>query len=167
MFFCLTDSFLFLKNWFTPNFLNWIYSGQPITALSDNPKSIVQRIESLCEKLYFKFIHFVSLKIYYRIYLLKNPSIMFSHEPCFGVNTNSNLHSGFVPRKALVSFDLCAEWLSSMIRIGSCAGYFKSSIFRKRTKSELLWVWLTSGMASTVSRPMAASRETVPGLLYS
>ena len=117
---------------------------------------------------------------------------MFSQEPCFGVNTNSNLHSGIVDRKAFVSFDVCAEWLSSMIRtvykqiemqfdengniivpddynltitvsgivdrkafvsfdvcaewlssmirMVSCAGYFKSSIFRKRTKSALLWV---------------------------
>lgn len=86
------------------------------------------------------------------VILLKKLSIIFSQESCFGVNTNSNFHSGIVDRKAFVSFNVCAEWLSSMIRIVSCAGYFKSSIFRKHTKSPLLWVSLTSGMASPISR---------------
>lgn len=43
-------------------------------------------------------------------------------------------------KKDFVSFDVWAEWLSKMTRMVSCAGYFKSSIFKKRIKSELLCV---------------------------
>ena len=33
-------------------------------------------------------------------------SIIFNHEPCFGVNTNSNIPSGIVARNRRVSFGL-------------------------------------------------------------
>ena len=47
--------------------------------------------------------------------LLKNDSTKFNHEPCFGVNTNSN-RLGKVARKARVSLEVCAEWLSRTSR---------------------------------------------------
>ena len=100
------------------------------------------------------------------VILLKNPSIMFSHDPCVGVNTNSNL-PGTVFRYSWVSCEVWAEWLSRIILILSPAGYFSSSSFKKRTKSELLWVGLTSGIASPVTRSIAASRESVPKRTYS
>ena len=71
--------------------------------------------------------------------LLKKPSTIFSQEPWVGVNTNSNL-PGTVLRYSCVSLEVWAEWLSSIRRILSPAGYFSSSIFRKRTKSERLFV---------------------------
>ena len=44
----------------------------------------------------------------------------------------------------------------------SCDGYFLSSIFKNSIKSELLWVSLTNGIASPVSKSMPASKESVP-----
>lgn len=49
----------------------------------------------------------------------------------------------------------------------SCDGYFLSSIFKNSIKSELLWVSLTNGIASPVSKSMPASKESVPRRLYS
>ena len=44
----------------------------------------------------------------------------------------------------------------------SCDGYFLSSIFKNSIKSELLWVSLTNGIASPVSKSMPASKERSP-----
>lgn len=41
-----------------------------------------------------------------------------------------------------------------------------SNIFKKRTRSELLWVGLTRETASPVSRSMAASSDSVPSRTY-
>ena len=40
----------------------------------------------------------------------KTTSIMFNHEPCLGVNTNSK-RPGSLFKYSCVSFDVCAEWL--------------------------------------------------------
>ena len=84
----------------------------------------------------------------------------------WGVKTNSNL-PGIVARKALVSLDVCAEWLSSTSRILSPLGYLLSRIFRNSMKSELLWVSLTSGIASPVTRSRPARSDCVPWRTYS
>src|SRR5277367_6351294 len=47
-----------------------------------------------------------------RAILEKKPSTRFSHEPCFGVNTKVKRPSGWVASHALVSLEICAEWLS-------------------------------------------------------
>ena len=46
--------------------------------------------------------------------LLKRHSIMLSHEACVGVNTKEK-RFGTVNRYSLVSLEVCAEWLSSVI----------------------------------------------------
>jgi|MTBAKSStandDraft_1061840.scaffolds.fasta_scaffold183725_2 hypothetical protein len=49
----------------------------------------------------------------------KTDSMRFSQDPCFGVNTKWN-RFGFVFKKARVSFEIWAEWLSKIIlMIGS------------------------------------------------
>ena len=92
---------------------------------------------------------------------------MFNQEPCFGVNTNLNRPFGIVSKNRCVSLDVCAEWLSRMILMVSCNGYFLSSIFKNSIKSELLCVSLTNGMASPVRRSIPANKESVPRRLYS
>lgn len=47
-----------------------------------------------------------------RAILGKNPSTRLSQEPCLGVNTNEKRPSGWASTHALVSFEICAEWLS-------------------------------------------------------
>ena len=46
--------------------------------------------------------------------LLKRHTIMLSHEACVGVNTKEK-RFGTVNRYSLVSLEVCAEWLSSVI----------------------------------------------------
>jgi len=46
----------------------------------------------------------------------KAHSTKFSQEPCFGVWTYSNL-PGRVARYFIVSFEMCAEWLSNITRM--------------------------------------------------
>jgi hypothetical protein len=45
-----------------------------------------------------------------------------SHDPSFGVNTNEKRPCRLVTSQALVSFDLCAEWLSRISLIAVSAG---------------------------------------------
>ena len=96
------------------------------------------------------------------IILLKKISIMFNHDACVGVKTNTNLHSGSVARYCFVSFEVRVEWLSSINWLLYPSGYFSSSIFRKLMKSELLWLSLTKGIASPISRSIPASRDNMP-----
>lgn len=49
---------------------------------------------------------------------------MFSQEPCFDVNTNLNRSFGVVFKNRCVFLDVCAEWLSRIILMVSCNGYF-------------------------------------------
>ena len=51
----------------------------------------------------------------------KNDSTTFSQEPCLGVKTNSNRFA-IVAKQARVSFETCAEWLSSTSRMRAPAG---------------------------------------------
>ena len=50
------------------------------------------------------------------VILPKNDSIRLSQDPCFGVKVNSK-RFGSVARKARVSLEMCAEWLSSTRRM--------------------------------------------------
>lgn len=59
------------------------------------------------------------------------------------------------------------EWEQYELHHRSRDGYFLSSIFKNSIKSELLWVSLTNGIASPVSKSMPASKESVPRRLYS
>ena len=49
------------------------------------------------------------LEAFCLVILLKKLSIMFNHEPCFGVNTNLKRPFGIVSRKRRVSLEVCAE----------------------------------------------------------
>lgn len=84
-----------------------------------------------------------------RVILLKKPSTMFSHAPCLGVNTNSNL-PGTAARYLRVSSDVWTLRLSSTMRILSPLGYLLSSIFKNSMYSLLLCLSLTRGMFSPV-----------------
>ena len=53
--------------------------------------------------------------------LREEHSTTFSQEPCLGVKTNSNRFA-IVVRYARVSFETCAEWLSSTSRMRAPAG---------------------------------------------
>ena len=101
-----------------------------------------------------------------RVILLKKLSIILSHEPCFGVNTNSN-RPGTVARYLLVSSDVCTLRLSSTMRILSPFGYFSSSSCKNSIYSLLLCLSLMSGILSPVWRSIAARSDIVPNLLYS
>jgi hypothetical protein len=46
--------------------------------------------------------------------LKKNASTTLSQEPCLGVNTKENRPCGWLSTQALVSLEMCAEWLSRM-----------------------------------------------------
>ena len=81
----------------------------------------------------------------WRVSLLKKPSTRFSHEPCFGVNTNSNL-SGFDAKYLRVSSEECTLKLSNTKRILSNFGYLASSNLRNSIYSLLLCLSLTSGI---------------------
>ena len=86
-----------------------------------------------------------------RAILLKNISIMFNHDPCLGVNTNSK-RPGFCNNHALVSFETCEEWLSSTIRIVQSSGYCLSSSPRNSINSLLLCLSLTNSITLPVCR---------------
>ncbi len=49
-----------------------------------------------------------------RAILKKNASTTLSQEPCLGVNTKENRPCGWLSTQALVSLEMCAEWLSRM-----------------------------------------------------
>ena len=55
---------------------------------------------------------------------------MLSHDPCFGVSTYWN-RFGHVARKARVSFEMCAEWLSRTSRMVQSAGYQRVQVFQQ------------------------------------
>src|SRR6185312_5620678 len=57
-----------------------------------------------------------------RANLEKKPSMRLSHEPCLGVKVNSKRPGGRASSQALVSLDMCAEWLSRIGLIAVLAG---------------------------------------------
>ena len=95
----------------------------------------------------------------------KKPSIMFNHDPCFGVKININ-RPGIVARNALTFLLVWTVWLSRITRIISPSGYFSLRILRKSIKSSDVCLSRTNGTASPVRRSIAANRETVPSRLY-
>ena len=68
--------------------------------------------------------------------LPKSVSTMLSHDPCLGVSTYWK-RFGRVSRKARVSFEMCAEWLSRTSRIVQSAGYRVSRSFSRSMNSRL------------------------------
>jgi hypothetical protein len=57
-----------------------------------------------------------------RASLEKKPSTRLSQEPCLGVKVNSKRCAGWPASQALVSLEICAEWLSSKAGAGAPSG---------------------------------------------
>ena len=76
--------------------------------------------------------------------LLKKHSIILSQDACFGVNTKEK-RFGTVNRNSLVSLDVCAEWLSSVITSFISGGKALSKCLilnsgsRRSIYPEILW----------------------------
>ena len=98
--------------------------------------------------------------------LPKKPSMTLSHEPWVGVSTISNL-PGCPSSQALVSLDLCTEWLSSTSLMTCPFGYLASRASSSSTNSRLLWRSRTTPSTVPSCRSMPASSAGVPRLRYS
>nr|AAU83476.1 hypothetical protein GZ28G7_39 [uncultured archaeon GZfos28G7] len=68
--------------------------------------------------------------------LLKRHSIMLSHEACVGVNTKEKRFDT-VNRYSLVSLEVCAEWLSSVITSFICERFINRSPYLLAVRAKI------------------------------